>query len=836
MTTILKHLDAKNIVHTHRFAARNAKWNDIPKSLSPEVVDMLHRQGIEKLYTHQAQALDAVISGKNVVVTTGVASGKSLCYQIPILNTAVTYPGTTSLLLFPTKALAQDQFTSLSSEITALSSIDPQFSARAGIYDGDTSKDRRQEIRRSAQFVFTNPDMLHLGILPHHTNWADFFKNLTYVVVDELHVYRGIFGSHFTNVIRRLKRIAAKYGSRPQFICTSATLANADEFVSRLMEDQFTHVSNDGSPSGERRFYLYNPPIMNAELGIRANTMAEAETMTQTAIDSDIQTLVFTQSRRSVELILKNLHRFLADRRVVQGYRSGYLPHERREIENRLRSGDIKSVIATNALELGIDIGGLDLVIMVGYPGSIASTHQQAGRAGRKGRASEVILVATPGLLDQYILQHPDYLFGNSPEAALINPDNPFLLLNHIQCAAFEIPFEKYDGFGRVPSEEVAEYLDFLKDRGKLHESNEKYFWISDEYPSDSISLRTAGTNQFILRHGEVTIGIVDEDSAYWLVHPEAVYLHNAESYFVKTMDHENRIVTLQKTELGYYTQSIRESEFELLELFDSEHISPLQRYLGEIKVLNQTVGYKKIRWVTHEILGYGEVDLPPTTLVTHGIWFSFPEETINALLKLDAWNNVTNDYGEDWPTIRNQVRERDGFSCNHCGIPEGKSAHHVHHKIPFKSFTDREEANQLDNLVTLCHSCHANAEQQVRIQSGLAGLSYLLRNLAPLFLMCDQSDIRVNVDPTCKMADGAPSVILYDSVPGGVGLSEKTYEILPKLLTESLDVVGKCACDTGCPACVGPVAENGEGSKSIVKGMLNFIIEDWKATEIPHV
>ncbi len=828
---MLNLLEAKNVVYNHQYAIRPPKWSDIPDPVSNEILDMLHRQGIEKLYTHQATAINHILTGKNVVVTTGVASGKSLCYQLPLLNSAVISPGTTSLLLFPTKALTQDQFSSLSLKITALSNIDSQFKANAGIYDGDTTKDRRPQIRRTAQFVFTNPDMLHLGILPHHTNWMDFFKNLAYVVVDELHVYRGIFGSHFTNLIRRLKRIAARYGCRPQFICTSATLENAEEFVTRLLEEPFTHISDDGSPSGERRFYLYNPPVVNAELGIRANTMAEAETMTRSAIESDIQTLVFTQSRRSVELIQKNLHRHLLNRRCVQGYRSGYLPHERREIENRLRSGAIKSVIATNALELGIDIGGLDLVIMVGYPGSIASTHQQAGRAGRTGRASEVILIATPGLLDQYILQHPDYLFGNSPEAALINPDNPFLLLNHIQCAAFEIPFEKYDGFGRIPAGEVAEYLDFLKERGKLHESGDKYFWISDGYPSDSISLRTAGTNQFILHHNKETIGIVDEDSAYWMVHPEAVYLHNAESYFAQSMDQEHHIVTLDKKELGYYTQAIRESEFELLELFHQDFLTPLKRYLGEIKVLNRTVGYKKIRWVTHEIIGTGDVDLPPTCLVTHGVWFSFPEETINALLRVEAWNNVTNDYGNDWTTIRNQVRERDGYVCVHCGIPEGKNAHHVHHKIPFKSFTDRDEANRLENLVTLCHSCHAGAETQVRIQSGLAGLSYLLRNLAPLFLMCDQSDIQVNVDPACKMAEGTPSVILYDSAPGGVGLSEKMYEILPKLLAESQIVVTSCICDTGCPACVGPVANNGKGSKYIVRGILQFIIDDWTAS-----
>ena len=826
-------INSQNIVHKHRFPERVAQWEDIPQSISHDVTDLLNKEQIFRLYTHQSAAIHEILQGKHVVVSTGVASGKSLCYQIPLLQTAATNPGAASLLLFPTKALTQDQFSSLSKKLSRLTVPNQTSVATAGIYDGDTPKGQREKIRQSVRIIFTNPDMLHLGILPHHTNWVDFFRNLKYVIIDELHVYRGIFGSHFTNLIRRLKRIANRYGSHPQFICTSATLTNTGEFVSRLLEESFTHISNEGSPAVEKTMYVYNPPIVNAELGSRANTLGEAEKIALSAMDSHIQTLVFTQSRRTVELILKNMHRYLTDRKKVQGYRSGYLPEERREIETKLRNGQIECVISTNAMELGIDVGGLDLVVMVGYPGSITSVHQQGGRAGRKGKSSQVILVATQALLDQYILQHPDYLFGRSPEATLINPDNPFLLLNHIQCAAFEIPFQKHDFFGRVPPEEVSEYLDYLKEIGKLYESGDQYFWISDGYPADSISLRTAGTGQFILQNQDQTIGMVDDGSAYWLVHPHAVYLHNAESYLVDSMDLENKRVQLIKTDPGYYTQSVRESEFELLDLFQSDTILQLKRSLGEIKVLNRTVGFKKIRWVTNEILGYSELDLPATTLVAHGVWFSFPPDTVKALMDLKAWTNTSNEYGEDWQEIRKKARERDHFKCTNCDKPEGKHTHDVHHKVPFRSFTDRNEANRLENLVTLCHTCHMKAEQQVRIQSGLAGLSSILQNLAPLFLMCDHSDIHVNTDPACSMANGDPAVILYDSVPGGIGLSEKAHDILPDLLKESGNIVQKCTCLDGCPACVGPVAQNGEGSKRVVSIMLDYLLQSDKSPAV---
>ncbi len=802
---------------------RKADFRDFPPSLAPAVQKLLKTFGITRLYSHQAEAFDNIISGQNVAVTTGVASGKSLCYQLPLLNEISKGSPFTALMLFPTKALTQDQLASLTGKITALREIDPTDpSFYAGIYDGDTPADKRRYFREQVNGIFTNPDMLHLGILPHHVNWADFFRRLRYVVMDEVHIYRGVFGSHMANVIRRLKRICKRYGSSPRFIITSATLNNVEEFVTRLTEEKFHVIRRDGSPSGKRHFILMNPPLVDRELGIRQSAMSETIRIAKWAQEKKIQTLIFAQSRRMVELILKDLQENTGAKDRVQGYRSGYLPEERRRIERRFREGKLHIVVATNALEMGIDIGGLDMVIMNGYPGSITSTLQQAGRAGRKQADSLAVLVASSNLLDQYILAHPEYLREKPPESALINPDNPYVLINHLQCAVFEQPFKRNEFYGSVPWEEVEEYLNLLRRHAKLHESQGQYFWVSDGYPANEISLRTAGASQYVLRWREETIGIVDEESAFWLVHPQAVYLHNGQIFTVSHLDQQKKIVTLHRKDPGYFTQAVRESEVELMEQYDEKISSVYHRYFGQLKVSNRTVGFKKIRWNTGELLGMGEVDLPPVTIVTHGCWFVLPEKTVDSLMKEDLWNNLPNDYGPRWETIRREIRRRDGFTCRVCGKPEEKGkAHHVHHKIPFKAFPSPKEANTPDNLVTLCPPCHMMAEKNVKIQSGLSGLGYLLGNLAPLFLMCDRHDLRVIPDPQSSLADGQPVVIFHDGVPGGIGLSEKLFSILPSLFRQALDIVTSCACLDGCPSCVGPVAENGMGARKMVAGIL---------------
>ncbi|HHE38291.1 MAG TPA: DEAD/DEAH box helicase, partial [Candidatus Cloacimonetes bacterium] len=753
-----------------------------------------------------------------------VDSGKSLCYLLPILHDFLKNHDMRALFLFPTKALAQDQKNNLQTLLTDLNEVSSRKQkAKLGIYDGDTPNEQRNIIRSKANFIFSNPDMLHLGILPHHTKWSDFFKNLSFIVIDEVHIYRGIFGSHFANVIRRLKRIADFYKSKPRFILTSATLSNATDFISNLLEENFVLIDKDGSPHGEKHFMIYNPPFVNRELGIRRSAMLETIRLANLIYQEKGQTLVFAQSRRMVELIVTYLHKNIKSPETIHGYRSGYLPSERRKIEQNFREGKIRTTVATNALELGIDIGGLDTVIICGYPGSIASTKQQSGRAGRKGSSSLSILVVSSNLLDQYLASHPEYLLENSPEQALINPDNPFILLHHLQCAVFEKPFLNTESFGKLTSKIVGEYLEILQKYGKLFSSKNTFYWKSSSYPADDISLRTVGANEYILQSEGKTIGIVDEGSAFWMTHPQAVYIHNGESYLVRNLDQKDHLVELEKRKVDYYTQSQSKTEFELLKLKKEKEIKGGKKYYGQLNVTDQVVGYKKMKWYSNEILGYENLDLPASQMVTYGYWFSLSEKMVKQLEESNLWKKK-NDYGSDWKLISDHVRERDEYTCQNCQAIEKEKHFDVHHKIPFRSFVSKKEANKLDNLITLCPACHREAEKQIFIQSGLAGLSYLLGNIAPLFLMCDRKDIRVHQEFASKLAVKRPTIIFNDSIPGGIGLSEKLFKIHQKLLEEAFSVVSNCECKDGCPACVGPVAENGMGAKDEVLEMLRLL------------
>jgi len=524
-------------------------------------------------------------------------------------------------------------------------------------------------------------------------------------------------------------------------------------------------------------------------------------------------------------LIVTYLHKNIKSPETIHGYRSGYLPSERRKIERLFREGTIRMTVATNAMELGIDIGGLDTVIICGYPGSIASTKQQSGRAGRKGSSSLSILVVSSNLLDQYLASHPEYLLENSPEQALINPDNPFILLHHLQCAVFEKPFLNTESYGNLKPESVGEYLELLQKYGKLFSSNNTFFWKSSSYPADEISLRTVGANEYLLQSEGKTIGKVDEGSAFWMTHPQAVYIHNGESYLVRNLDQKDHIIKMEKRKVDYYTQSQSRSEFELLTLKKVEKINGGDKFYGQLKVTDQVIGYKKMKWYSNEILGYETLDLPANRMITYGYWFSLADETVEKLDDLNLWKKQ-NDYGADWKSISEQVRERDKFTCRNCSAIEKNIHFDVHHKIPFRSFLSQKEANKPDNLITLCPACHREAEKQVMIRSGLAGLSYLLGNIAPLFLMCDRKDIRVHQEFSSKLADKRPAIIFHDSIPGGIGLSEKLYEIHDKMIEEAFAVVSKCECKDGCPACVGPVAENGVGAKEEVSGMIKMMID----------
>ncbi len=810
-------LTAPNIAVWNVLPARLADFRELPSDLPRQVAAALRERGIHSLYSHQAEAWVAARRGEHLVIATGTASGKTLCYNLPVLATLAEHPAARALYLFPTKALAQDQ----------LSVISQQFSVSAAIYDGDTPQANRSLVRKNARIVLSNPDMLHTGIMPHHTTWAEFFRNLRHVVIDELHVYRGVFGSHVANVIRRLKRVAAFHGAQPQFILTSATIANPAELAEKLIEEPVTLIERDGSARGERHFILYNPPVIDESLGLRKSATHEAVRLAGDLLETGTQAVVFARSRRSVEILLSYIQpspssplppgeRRRGDGRI-RGYRSGYLPSQRREIEKGLRDGSVSLVVATNALELGIDIGGLGAALMVGYPGSVASVRQQAGRAGRGDAPAAAMLIATANPLDQFLIHHPEYLLERSPEQGLVNPDHLLILLNHIRCALFELPFGAGEGFGRVPPEVVAEYLGVLSE---AHQSGEKTYWMADSYPAAGVSLRSASPENVILQAEEGernrTIGEVDIESAPWMVHPHAVYLHEGQQYFVQDLNLTEGRATLIPVALDYFTEPLRETSLQVLSV--AAYAAP--KAWGEVRVTTQVTGFRKRSWVGNETLDEEPLNLPPTELQTTAYWLSISDEIIQLLSRDGLWTNAPNDYGPQWPKIREQVRARDGFRCQMCGRAEMGRQHDVHHKIPFRMFRDgagkiqREQANRFDNLVTLCPACHRKAETNVRVRSGLAGLGYALANLAPLFLMCDSSDLGLHIEPVENAVFGQPSVALYDQIPAGIGFSPKLFEMHAELLQRALELVSGCPCEEGCPSCVGPAGENGMGGK----------------------
>ncbi len=837
---------ASNIAAWRTFPTRPAQFAPFPDDLHPALVDALRARGIGALYTHQATAWQRVQAGQHPVVVTGTASGKTLCYNLPVLDRLLRDPKARALYLFPTKALAQDQKDALNQLVTPNTqyptpNIHPEI--RIATYDGDTPAEARAAIRITARLIISNPDMLHTGVLPHHTKWADFFGNLQFVVVDEMHAYRGVFGSHVANVLRRLKRIARFYGASPQFILTSATIANPVELAERLIEETVVLVDDDGAAQGARHFLIYNPPVVNRDLGLRRSVLLESVRLAGDLLQHGVQTIVFARARRTVELILSYLRRSLPSLASppelggieggrggakVRGYRSGYLPRQRRDIERGLREGQVRAVVATNALELGIDIGGMGAAVLTGYPGTIAGTWQQAGRAGRKNEASLAALVTSANPLDQFLARHPDYFFGRSPEQALINPDNLLILLGHLRCAAFELPFRVGESFGRVEGARVVEFLQFLQEGGVLHQSRDKFFWMADQYPAQDVSLRSASPEAVLLqaRDGDewATIGQVDQASAFWMVHPGAVYLHEGRVYLVEELDLEQRIARLRAVEVDYYTQPRRETTVQLLDKLDEIEARGATKAHGEIAVTTQVIGFRKVRWFTQEQLGLGEVSLPPTELVTTGYWVALTEETVARLREQGMWTSDPNYYGPNWLAQRDKARARDGYRCQACGILEDGRSHHVHHKTPFRAFASYRQANQLSNLVTLCPRCHHRVELAVRMRSGLAGLSFALGHLAPLFLMCDASDVGVHSDPRSPLADGRPAVVIYDQVPAGIGFSERLFELHDELMGRAHELVAACECTDGCPSCVGPAGEGGLGGRQETLAILEAL------------
>lgn len=845
-----------NVMAWRTLPAQAARTLPIPPVLHPALHQALAARGIPRLYTHQARAVEAALAGEALAVVTPTASGKTLCYNLPILDRMLREPNARALYLFPTKALGHDQLEELDSWRAALRGQGMATHAlNAAAYDGDTPSNQRTRIRKEARLIITNPDMLHMGILPYHTQWAEYLSGLRYVVLDEMHTYRGVFGSHVANVLRRLRRLCANYGSSPQFICTSATIANPGELAERLVEAPVTVVDETGAPRGAKHVILYNPPLFDAERGLRRSSTLEAQELAARAVVEGVQTIVFGRSRLTTELLLTYLRERVArtwaadhvsNRREaaaglvppdspvytqIRGYRGGYLPEERRAIEAGLRAGEVRGVVATNALELGIDIGQLQAAVLCGYPGTLASTWQQMGRAGRTREAALAILVATGGALDQYVIHHPEFLFERSPEHALINPDNVLLLLDHIRCAAFEMPFMAGESFGQSPY--TAEVLALLAEDGEIHAQGSAYFWMGTSYPARAVNLRTSGSDIVAIQasssNGPLVIGEVDQGSAPRLVHDGAIYLHEGQSYVVDELNLEESLAHVRAVEVDYYTDVVGETEVTELAQHDQAAQQGAQAVHGELRVTQTVKGYRRVKRFTHETLGLFPLDYPPQIVETSGYWCSILPQTQAALEAAGEWHDSTNDYGPNWAEQRQKVRERDQFRCTNCGAPEAPGRQHdVHHLTPFRTFgyvpgvnEQYKLANRLTNLVLVCRGCHLRMEAGVRVRSGLDGVAYAINNLAPLYLMCDPQDIGVHVERTDvagvaqRQADGAlpegklPTIYIYERAAAGLGFSARLYELHATLMDAAYELITNCGCPQGCPACVGPVLEN---------------------------
>ena len=720
--------------------AREGEYEPIPETVAPAIRAMLESRGIPRLYTHQAGAIRLCLEGKNVVVVTPTASGKTLCYNLPVLQRVTEEPGARAIYMFPTKALAEDQLHEFQAAVDAMGSC-----IRAFTYDGDTPQDARRAIRERANVILTNPDMLHGGILPHHTKWAKCFENLRYVVIDELHSYRGVYGSHLANLLRRLRRICEFYGSKPQFICCSATIANPKELAEALTEAPFELADRNGAPSGEKYFVFYNPPVVNRQLGIRRSYLHETRRIATEFIERNQQTLVFANSRLATEILLKYL-RDVCERGplpgdTVRGYRGGYLPRERREIERKIRAGEIRAVVATNALELGIDIGSLDAVVMAGYPGSIASAWQRAGRAGRRQTASLAVLVASSAPLDQYIIEHPEYFFDRSPEHAYINADNLEILVSHLKCAAFELPIHDGEKFGPHATDELCRFLG--EEAGLLHHSAGCWHWTSDTYPADAISLRAVTSDNFVvvdITSAHEVIAEVSFPMALATLHEKAIYLHEARQYQVEKFDYDGRKAYVRRVDSDYFTDAIDYTQVKQLEQFESRDVNGATAAHGDVRINTQVVGFKKIRFYTLENVGAGNLSMPEQEMHTTAFWLHFPGPFL----------------------------------------------------ARFPNLTKTEK------------------------QNGLTGMANVLRTVAAVVLMSDPRDLGVAITEDIANARRSfePDLFLFDRYPGGIGQSQPLFNLLGKLLTASIEVLKSCACEAGCPACVGPIGEVGERGK----------------------
>jgi DEAD/DEAH box helicase domain-containing protein len=628
------------VTRWERIPPREAQYEDLPEELSAQLAEALRSRGIERLYTHQARSYDLARRGRDFVVVTPTASGKTLCYNLAVLQTILEQPEARALYMFPTKALSQDQQSELNSAVSF-----GEIPVKVSTYDGDTPPSVRTQARETGQIVISNPDMLHAGILPNHPKWIKFLKHLRYVVIDEIHSYRGVFGSHVTNVIRRLKRVLEFYGSNPTFICCSATIGNPKQLTESILERPVELIDKNGAPSGEKHMVLYNPPFVDPVQGIRRGVVNEAQRISLMLLKQGIKTIVFSRSRVRTELIASYINKSMENvytdnqRIQVEAYRGGYLPSERRAVERGLRDGTIHGVVSTNALELGIDIGGLDAAVLGGFPGSIASSWQQAGRAGRKNSRSLAVLIASSSPLDQYMVKHPDYFFGQNPEAAFVDPNNLYILVDHLKCAVFELPFHEDEGF----PEPVSEYLAYLEEEGTIRRSGGTYYWASRAYPAESISLRSATSDNVVIvdttNGAHAVIGEMDRPSAKELLFDNAIYIHRGKQHVVTQLDLENRRAYVEETNVNYFTDALVKKDIKVLHEDVRERTHGVEAVIGDILVRNQVAKFKKLRYRSHENVGYGDIALPEEEMHTRAVALVFAAHTQSgtALAELDA-------------------------------------------------------------------------------------------------------------------------------------------------------------------------------------------------------
>ena len=767
-------------VARHEEPSRPARTLPFPAAVPEALRAALRSRGVDALYSHQAHAVEAIARGENVVVATPTASGKTLVYNLPTLAACMADPAARALYLFPTKALAHDQV----AELDALSAA-----AEAGIaafaYDGDTPADARRAVRGSGRIVVTNPDMLHSGILPQHDRWQAFFAGLKYVVIDEVHTYRGVFGSHVANVLRRLLRVCRFHGSDPRFIVCSATIANPKQHTERLLERPVTAITESGAPRGGRTFWIYNPPIVDGARGLRGSYVQAARRIGVALARAEVSTILFANSRLNVERLTRHLKEDLAsegiDPESVSGYRGGYLPDHRRAIERGLRDGRIRTVVSTSALELGIDIGQLEACVLAGYPGSIASALQRAGRAGRRHEGATIVMVTRSEPSDQYIAAHPEFFFDRSPEHARVHPDHLLIVADHIKCGAFELPFEVGEGLGGFGPEATAEVLGYLQDRRLVHEGARRWQWTGAPYPANGVGLRNLAEGNFTVHdraHQHTVVGEVDFHAAASTLYPQAIYIVAGATYQVLSLDWVGRRAEVEPVHVDYYTDSMTHGGVRVLDTFDSVQGQRATLAHGEVRVFERVVGFKKIRFSTGENVGYGEVSLPDNELHTTAFWIR-PEPALARALDLPRHRLV------------------DALE----GLGEALKA-----------------------VATVHLMCDATDIGLSVVGAEADGVAEAFEAGVP-----GTPDPRATRDPL-----ELPTLYLYERYPGGVGFHEPLYETAPALLVRIGMLLDNCRCEDGCPGCVGAPASGAPGllandklrSRSTTRRVLSALLE----------